>query len=101
MKDVAVVLEPILRAVNLAQRARPVPLSTEVAELSLAAARAVGVDAKQPGIVAVDLLETADGQLLVNEVNHTPEFHGAAQAAEADIAGRIVDYVEKVARMTS
>jgi [lysine-biosynthesis-protein LysW]--L-2-aminoadipate ligase len=75
------------------------PLSPEVVELSLAAARAVGVDAKQPGIVAVDLLETDGGELLVNEVNHTPEFHGAAQAAEADIAGRIVDYVEKVVRM--
>jgi len=73
------------------------PLSPDVVELSLAAARAVGVGAGQPGIVAVDLLETADGQLLVNEVNHTPEFHGAAQAAEADIAGRIVDYVQKVA----
>jgi len=73
------------------------PLTPEVVGLSLAAARAVGVDAGQPGIVAVDLLETADGQLLVNEVNHTPEFHGAAQAAEADIAGRIVDYVRMVA----
>jgi len=84
---------------NTAQggKAELCPLSPEVVALSLAAAQAVGVDAEQPGIVAVDLLETADGQLLVNEVNHTPEFHGAAQAAEADIAGRIVDYVEKVA----
>ena len=84
---------------NTAQggKAELCPLSPDVVELSLAAARAVGVGAGQPGIVAVDLLETADGQLLVNEVNHTPEFHGAAQAAEADIAGRIVDYVQKVA----
>ena len=84
---------------NTAQggKAELCPLSPEVVELSLAAARAVGVDAGQAGIVAVDLLETAEGQLLVNEVNHTPEFHGAAQAAEADIAGRIVDYVKQIA----
>ena len=69
------------------------PLARTIVELSLAAAQAVGVDAGQPGIVAVDLLETADGRLLVNEVNHTPEFHGAVQATDADIAGRIVDYV--------
>ena len=73
--------------------AQPCPLHPEIVELSLSAARAVG-----GGVVAVDLLETADGRLLVNEVNHTPEFHGAAQATGADIAGRIVDYVERVAR---
>ena len=72
------------------------PLSPEIARLSAAAARAVG-----GGIVAVDLLETADGRLLVNEVNHTPEFHGAMQATEADIAGRMVEYVMKIARESS
>jgi len=71
----------------------PCPLTPEIADLSLAAAQAVG-----GGIVAVDLLETADGRLLVNEVNHTPEFHGAMQATQADIAGKIVDYVLSVAR---
>jgi [lysine-biosynthesis-protein LysW]--L-2-aminoadipate ligase len=69
------------------------PLRPEIAHLSLAAARAVG-----GGIVAVDLLETADGQLLVNEVNHTPEFHGAAQATDADVAGKMVAYVLEKAR---
>ena len=72
----------------------PCPLTPEIADLSLAAAQAVG-----GGIVAVDLLETAKGRLLVNEVNHTPEFHGAAQATDADIAGKIVDYVLSVAEV--
>jgi [lysine-biosynthesis-protein LysW]--L-2-aminoadipate ligase len=72
--------------------AEPCPLHPEIADLSLAAAQAVG-----GGIVAVDLLETADGRLLVNEINHTPEFHGAAQATEVDIASKIVDYVLQVA----
>jgi [lysine-biosynthesis-protein LysW]--L-2-aminoadipate ligase len=76
----------------------PCPITPEIAGLSLSAARAVGVGTVQPGIVAVDLLETADGDLLVNEVNHTPEFHGAAQATDADIAGKIVEYVVRAGR---
>jgi [lysine-biosynthesis-protein LysW]--L-2-aminoadipate ligase len=65
-------------------------LSPELVDLSQAAAQAVG-----GGIVTVDLLETRSGQLLVNEVNHTPEFHGAAQATDVDIGGRIVEYVTR------
>jgi [lysine-biosynthesis-protein LysW]--L-2-aminoadipate ligase len=68
--------------------ARPCPLTSEIRDLSLAAAQAVG-----EGIVAVDLLEDADGRLVVNEVNHTPEFHGAMEATGMDIAGYMVDYV--------
>lgn len=68
--------------------ALPCPLSPQIRELSLAAAQAVG-----GGILAVDLLETADGCLLVNEVNHTPEFHGAMKAVDVDIAGMMADYV--------
>jgi [lysine-biosynthesis-protein LysW]--L-2-aminoadipate ligase len=73
--------------------AEPGALSPEITALSLAAARAVG-----GGIVAVDLLETADGRLLINEVNHTPEFHGAIQATDADVAGKIVDYTLRIAK---
>lgn len=72
--------------------AEPCPVTPEVADLSLSAAQAVG-----GGIVAVDLLETADQKLLVNEVNHTPEFHGAMQATKADIAGKMVDYIQQIA----
>jgi [lysine-biosynthesis-protein LysW]--L-2-aminoadipate ligase len=68
--------------------ALPCPLSSEIRELSLAAAQAVG-----GGILAVDLLEANNGCLLVNEVNHTPEFHGAAKAVDVDIVGRMADYV--------
>jgi len=71
----------------------PLTPGDEIDRLSRAAAEAVGGE-----IVAVDILETLDGSLLVNEVNHTPEFHGAMQATDADIAGKMVDYVLKVAR---
>jgi [lysine-biosynthesis-protein LysW]--L-2-aminoadipate ligase len=73
--------------------ALPCQLSPEIVRLSLGAAQAVG-----GGVVTVDLLETTDGQLLVNEVNHTPEFHGAVQATDVNIADRIVDYVLRIAR---
>ena len=78
--------------------AQPCPISPEIADLSVAAAHAAGVGPGRPGIVAVDLLETAGGQLLINEVNHTPEFHGAMQATDTDVVGAIVDYVLEVAR---
>jgi len=61
-------------------------LTAEQRELSERAAGAVGGE-----IVAVDLLESADGRMLVNEVNHTPEFHGSVQVVPVDIAGRMVD----------
>ncbi len=46
----------------------------------------------------MDLLEDADGRLLVSEVNHTPEFHGAMEVVEVDIAGKMADYVLRQAR---
>jgi [lysine-biosynthesis-protein LysW]--L-2-aminoadipate ligase len=64
------------------------PMTAQIDRVSRAAARAVGGE-----IVAVDLLEAPDGRLLVNEVNHTPEFHGAVEAIEVDVAACIVDYV--------
>jgi [lysine-biosynthesis-protein LysW]--L-2-aminoadipate ligase len=66
------------------------PVTDELRDLSLAAAQAVG-----GGILAVDILETRDGDLLVNEVNDTPEFHGAMQTVNVDIPGKMIDYVLK------
>ncbi len=74
-------------------RATPLHVTPEIDRISRAAARAVDGE-----IVAVDILETVDGGLLVNEVNHTPEFHGAYTATGLDIAGRMVEYVLRVAR---
>ena len=68
------------------------PLTSELEELSVAAARAVG-----GGIVAVDLMEAPDGRLLVTEVNHTPEFHTSAKVVTVDVAGSIIDYVVRMA----
>ena len=66
-------------------------VTPELDRLSRAAAQAVG-----GGIVAVDLLEDADGRLLVNEVNYTMEFRNSITPTGVDIPGRIVDYVLQV-----
>ena len=68
------------------------PVTPEIDQLSLAAAQAVG-----GGILAVDLLETPDGRLLVNEVNYTMEFRNSIDVTGVDIPNRIVDYVLAVA----
>lgn len=63
------------------------PVTPELDAISVGAARAVG-----GGIVAIDLLETPDGRLLVNEVNYTMEFRNSIHVTGVDIPGRIVDY---------
>lgn len=74
-------------------RAENCPVTPELHRLSAAAARAVG-----GGVVAVDLLETADGRLLVNEVNYTMEFRNSIAVTGVDIPGRVVDHVLRVAQ---
>lgn len=72
-------------------RAENCPITPEIDQLSRAAARAVG-----GGLLAIDLIETAAGDLLVNEVNYTMEFRNSIAPTGVDIPGRIVDYVVAV-----
>jgi [lysine-biosynthesis-protein LysW]--L-2-aminoadipate ligase len=74
-------------------RAENCPVTPEINALSLASAKAVG-----GGVVAVDLLETKAGQLLVNEVNYTMEFRNSIDTTGVNIPGVVVDYVLKVGR---
>ncbi len=67
-------------------------VTPEVAEISVAAARAVG-----GGIVAVDLFESDDG-LLVNEVNYTMEFRNSIDTTGVDIPAEVTRYVIARAR---
>ncbi|MEV0040536.1 lysine biosynthesis protein LysX [Streptomyces sp. NPDC050804] len=68
--------------------ATPCPITPELTELALAAARAVG-----GGFLGVDILIDQQERMYANEVNHTPEFHGAIDATGIDVAGFIVDWV--------
>jgi [lysine-biosynthesis-protein LysW]---L-2-aminoadipate ligase len=69
------------------------PVTPQLADLSLRAAEAVG-----GGVVAIDLLETPEGELLVNEVNYTMEFRNSIDTTGVNIPGRIIDYVLQVGR---
>jgi [lysine-biosynthesis-protein LysW]--L-2-aminoadipate ligase len=69
------------------------PITPELADLSLRAAQAVG-----GGVVAIDLLETQEGRLLVNEVNYTMEFRNSIDTTGVDIPARIIDYVVQTGR---
>lgn len=67
------------------------PVTDELREISLAAARAVKGD-----IVAVDLFETPEG-LIVNEVNYTMEFRNSITTTGVDIPRLIAQHVIKLA----
>jgi [lysine-biosynthesis-protein LysW]---L-2-aminoadipate ligase len=60
------------------------PLTDDIVEISLRAARAVG-----GGVVAVDLVESERG-LLVVEVNHTMEFRNSVTTTGVDIPALVV-----------
>ncbi|MFQ5711902.1 MAG: lysine biosynthesis protein LysX [Candidatus Geothermarchaeales archaeon] len=67
-------------------------VTPEIEQLSLRAAKAVGGE-----VLGVDLIEGSDG-LLVNEINHTPQFRGISSTG-ANIVGEIVDYlIERMRR---
>lgn len=67
------------------------PVTAEIAEMSVAAAKAVG-----GGILAIDLMETPEGGLTVNEVNYTMEFRNSIKPTGVDIPARMIDYVIQV-----
>jgi [lysine-biosynthesis-protein LysW]--L-2-aminoadipate ligase len=69
------------------------PITPAIADICVAAAQAVG-----GGVVAIDLLESSDGQILVNEVNYTMEFRNSITPTGVNIPGRIVEYTIEVAQ---
>lgn len=69
------------------------PITPEIESLCLGAAQAVG-----GGVLAVDLIEHAERGYLVNEINHTMEFHTMQPVSGVDIADEIVNYVMGVAQ---
>jgi [lysine-biosynthesis-protein LysW]--L-2-aminoadipate ligase len=74
---------------NTARGGRPLvcPVDDDLAALLAAAANAVG-----DGLLGIDVLEDRSGARYVNEINHTPEFHGAIEVLHVDLVGRYVDY---------
>ena len=72
------------------------PITPEIEGLCLAATAAVG-----GGVLAVDLVEHPEKGMIVNEINHTMEFHTAQPISGIDIADEIVSYVENIAKKAS
>jgi [lysine-biosynthesis-protein LysW]--L-2-aminoadipate ligase len=64
------------------------PVTPEIESLCLNAAQAMG-----GGVLAVDLIEHPERGFLINEINHTMEFHTVQPLSGVDVAGEIVDYV--------
>ncbi|HZY40762.1 MAG TPA: lysine biosynthesis protein LysX [Anaerolineae bacterium] len=69
------------------------PVTPALNAICIAAARAVG-----GGVLAIDVLEDPQRGYLVNEVNHTMEFHTTVPTTGVDIPGMIVDYTIGLAR---
>ncbi|OGO05106.1 MAG: lysine biosynthesis enzyme LysX, partial [Chloroflexi bacterium RBG_13_56_8] len=69
------------------------PITPQIDALSRAAAQAVG-----GGVVAIDILERPNGEMLVNEVNYTMEFRNSIDTTGVDIPGKVVDYVLRVGK---
>ena len=75
-------------------RAENCPVTPELNELCLKAAKAVG-----GGVLAIDVLER-DGELLVNEVNYTMEFRNSIDTTGVNIPAKMIDFVLAVADKT-
>ncbi|NDU73884.1 lysine biosynthesis protein LysX [Actinomadura sp. DSM 109109] len=77
----------------LGARSEPCPVTPELADPALRAAKAVG-----GGVLGVDLIEGPDGPLVL-EVNHNVEFRGLhdAHGGDVDVADAIVSHLLEAA----
>jgi [lysine-biosynthesis-protein LysW]---L-2-aminoadipate ligase len=64
------------------------PVTAEIGELCRRTAHAMG-----GGLLAIDIFETPDGGLSVNEVNHTMEFRNSIATTGVNIPALMVDYI--------
>ena len=70
-------------------KAELIKITSELEELALKAARAVGT-----GVLGIDMMEDQKRGLVVHEINNTVEFRGASLATGIDIADMIIEYVK-------
>ena len=72
--------------------AQNLPITSELAEISVRAAEAVG-----GGAFGVDLMETNEG-LVVHEVNHTTEFKNTVRVTGVDIPKLLLEFTMRQAK---
>lgn len=70
-------------------KAHPIKLTKAEKAMAVKAAKALGL-----GIAGVDMLQSDRGPLIL-EVNSSPGLKGIEEATEIDIAGMIIEYVER------
>ncbi len=70
-------------------KAEVIKLSREEKEIAIAAAKALGL-----GVAGVDMLQSKRGPLVM-EVNSSPGLEGIEKATGINIAGKIIEYLEK------
>jgi [lysine-biosynthesis-protein LysW]---L-2-aminoadipate ligase len=63
------------------------PVTHELNDICIRAAQSVG-----GGILAIDVLEDENGNLLINEINHTMEFRNSSAPTGVDIAAEVVRF---------
>ncbi len=76
-------------------RALKVKLSPQERAIAIAAAKTMGLN-----VAGVDLLRSNHGPLVL-EINSSPGLEGIEKATEINIAGKIIQYIEKNAKPTS
>lgn len=69
-------------------RAKPLTLDSELEELSIRAARVIGLE-----YAGVDILPSEDGEYYITEVNSTPGWRGLQGVTDIDIAEALVDHL--------
>ncbi|RLI29442.1 hypothetical protein DRO53_01205 [Candidatus Bathyarchaeota archaeon] len=80
---------------NVSRGGTPIPFKPGkvLEEAAIKAAEALGCE-----IAGVDLMETADGEIYVHEVNSQPGFRGLQTSSGVDIAGLIAEYLIRKAK---
>ena len=64
------------------------PVTDDLNDICVRSAQAVG-----GGVLAIDVLENARGNFVINEINHTMEFRNSSTPTGVDIAQEVIDYV--------
>ncbi len=77
----------------LGGHAAPCPITTELEEMCLDAAKIFKGD-----LVGVDLMESNKDGLVIHEVNNTTEFKNTVRVTGIDIPSQIVDYMVNIAK---
>jgi len=71
-------------------RASNCPVTKEIKKICLDAKKALNAD-----IIAIDLFETKDNGLIINEINHTMEFRNSIDTTGVNIPGKMIEYLER------